>query len=413
MKLFPIYILLLLLASWANQAEAQILKKNPFAKKKTTPTPFKGDFLEVKVPKKLWIPADTALLNIKLTPIETGIANMGLQDTTVQAIGIGGAALAPHLTSPAFNYRGKLSKKKNRVNPTPAPFADTLNIHPLLHEHEVFTGIDLAIHKSLMREDTTNLYEAQEDGMVEVSEELAIDCVWVKLTDYYAVWRSDEINPYNIDINNFKDSVNIVLYDSLSDFKWSPPLASNKVSSEFGHRWGRWHHGIDLDLEIGDPVLASFDGIIRITDHDRGGYGNHIVIRHYNGLETLYGHLHKTLVDVGDYVKAGDLIGYGGNTGRSTGPHLHYEIRYQGYAFDPRLVYDFAANRILTNSITIRPEFFSHLMRHRQSIWYKIKRGDTLGEVARRYGVSTQQLYRLNRLKASSVLRVGQRIRLR
>lgn len=410
-----IFILLLLCVTQLGFSQSRKRKKEP-KKPQTTAKEFKGDFKEIKIPHKMWIPSDSSLLNIKLNNVETGITdNIALQDTIIEtnAIGTGGSPFASHFTSPAFDYRAKLSKRKNTINPNPQPFADTTNINRLYHQEGAFVGIDLTISKSLLREDTTDLYDISEDEMVEVSEELAIDCVWVKLTGYYAIWDSNTINPYKVDIEKFKDSVNLVLFDDSKDFKWSSPLVSNKVTSDFGHRWHRWHHGVDLGLHIGDSVLSSFDGIVRLSKYERWGYGNYIILRHYNGLETLYGHLSKSLVEVGDHVKAGNLIGYGGNTGRSTGPHLHYELRYQGYAFDPRMIYDFENNKILTNMFTLTPEHFGHLTKHRQTIWYKVKRGDSLSRIASRYKVSVHQLCELNKINKNTQLRSGKRLRVR
>jgi hypothetical protein len=412
-----LYLLLtiLLLLGVTQIGFSQTKKRNKNIKKQQTVKSFKGDFKEIKVPHKMWIPSDSSLLNIKLNKIEAGVSDLALQDTLVEtnAIGTGGSPFAAHFTSPSFDYRAKPSKRKNVLNPNPAPFADTININRLYHQEGAFTGIDLTITKSLLREDTTDLYDVSDDEMVEVSEELAIDCVWVKLTGYYAVWNSDNINPYKVDIEKFKDSVNLLLFDVAKDFRWSPPLVSNRVTSNFGARWRRWHHGVDLDLEIGDSILSSFDGIVRIAKYEKYGYGNFVVLRHYNGLETLYGHMSKSLVEIGDHVKAGELIGYGGNTGRSTGPHLHYEIRYQGYALDPRLIYDFENNRILSNTFAITPDLFGHLTKHRQTIWHRVKKGETLSRIASRYRVPTNQLFSLNRLNKSAILKAGQRIRVR
>jgi hypothetical protein len=408
-------LLTILLLCVTQISFAQNKKRNKDTKKQQVTKSFKGDFKEIKVPHKMWIPSDTALMKIKLNKIETGIADMALQDTLVETndVGTGEAPFATGFTSPSFEYKAKPSKRKNEMHPNPTPFADTININRLYHEQGAFTGIDLTITKSIVREDTTDLYDVSEEDMVEVSEELAIDCVWVKLTGYYAVWSSDNINPYGVDINKFKDTVNLMLFDTNKDFKWSAPLAANRVTSEFGYRWRRWHHGVDLDVEIGDSILASFDGIVRVARYDRSGYGNFIVLRHYNGLETLYGHMSRLAIGIGDQVRAGELIGYGGNTGRSTGPHLHYEVRYQGYALNPRLIYDFDNNRIITNLFSITPDLFGHLTNHRQTMWYVVKKGDSLSKIASRHRTSTSKLYSLNKLNKSSVLRTGQRIRVR
>jgi hypothetical protein len=413
MRNFYTILLLLLCISQVSFAQ-KYKKKHKEVKKTPASVVYKGDFMEIKVPQKMWIPSDSSLLKVKITPIESGNTEVALQDTIVKGnVGMGGSPIAAHFTTTAFNYRGKTSKRKNVVSATPLPFADTTTTNRLYHQEGTFMGIDLTMNRTMLREDTTDLYDTTDEEMIEVSEELAIDCVWVKLTGYYAIWDAQTINPYKNDIEQFKDNVPIVLYDSTKDFKWSAPLATTKLTSEFGHRWHRWHHGVDLDLEIGDSVLASFDGIVRVSKYERWGYGNYIVLRHYNGLETLYGHLSKPFVETGDYVKAGELIGYGGNTGRSTGPHLHYEMRYQGYAFDPQVIYDFANNRIISNQFILTPEHFGHLTKHRQTIWHQVKRGETLSRIASRYRVSVNQLCNLNKIKQSTALRTGKKLRVR
>ena len=119
------------------------------------------------------------------------------------------------------------------------------------------------------------------------------------------------------------------------------PTTSRVITSNFGSRWGRQHKGLDIKVYIGDTIRAAFSGKVRIVRYEGGGYGKYIVIRHNNGLETFYGHLSKQLVDENQEVRAGDVIGLGGNTGRSTGSHLHFETRLCGVALNPALMFDF------------------------------------------------------------------------
>lgn len=132
------------------------------------------------------------------------------------------------------------------------------------------------------------------------------------------------------------------------------PLKKTYVTSNYGYRrqFSRQHQGIDLKAMVGDTVYASFDGRVRISQYNRGGYGNYIVIRHFGGLETLYAHLSKMIVKKNDEVKAGDPIGLSGNTGRSTGPHLHFEIRFCGIALNPGKIADFENNLVLAKNYT-------------------------------------------------------------
>jgi len=119
------------------------------------------------------------------------------------------------------------------------------------------------------------------------------------------------------------------------------PTPSRKITSPYGQRWGRLHAGLDIKVYIGDTICAAFDGKVRVVDYDRNGYGNFVVIRHPNGLETLYGHMSKHLVKNNQIVRAGEPIGLGGNTGRSTGSHLHFETRLCGVPINPALMFDF------------------------------------------------------------------------
>lgn len=218
---------------------------------------------------------------------------------------------------------------------------------------------------------------------------------------------------FKIDPTQYKDTISFNLYDSLSNFMWSMPLKNCAINSEFGMRSYRWHYGTDLDLEIGDPVYAAFDGIVRISKYDGSGYGNYLLVRHYNGLETLYGHLSATNVKVGQLVKAGEIIGKGGNTGRSSGPHLHYEVRYEGNAIDPHKIYDFEKNSLSCKTFHLTPSHFDYIRTARQIVYHRIKSGETLSAISKKYRVSVSTICKLNRISTRSVLKVGQRIRIR
>lgn len=245
-----------------------------------------------------------------------------------------------------------------------------------------------------------------------------MDSVWVKIADYFSIWDSRNINPYNIDPTKFEDTVNIELYNQEKNQLWAAPLVATSVTSQFGMRGYRWHYGTDLELDAGDSVKAAFDGIVRIVKFDPHGYGYYVLLRHYNGLETLYGHLSKQLVEVGQLLKAGDLVGWGGSTGRSSGPHLHYEVRYQGNAVNTAQVYDWDKNALFDRVFTLTPEHFAYFSSRkkaqvRRSVYHVVRSGDTLSGVARRYGTSITNLSRMNRISSRTRLRVGQRLRVR
>lgn len=185
------------------------------------------------------------------------------------------------------------------------------------------------------------------------------------------------------------------------------PTDSTRITDAFGYRprRGRMHNGMDVKVQIGDTIRAAFDGKVRVSDYERRGYGHYLVIRHQNGLETVYGHMSKKLVAENQVVHAGEPIGLGGNTGRSTGSHLHFETRLAGRAINPALLFDFPNHRAATDCYVYltktAPEY------------YKVKKGDTLGAIASRNGTSVSRLCSLNNIKSTSILREGQSIRIR
>lgn len=293
--------------------------------------------------------------------------------------------------------------------------SDTALIFNNLDEFESEENpLSFRVPKSLLRQDTTNLFDVKFESIVTIDEQFAFDDAWVTIASYFAVWDSENINPYDDDITDWQDSVSIRLYDPEKKQLWSPPLASLQVTSRFGYRWRRWHHGIDLDLNVGDPIMATFDGIVRISKYDRrGGYGNVVVLRHYNGLETVYAHMSKLGVEVGKPVKAGEEIGKGGSTGRSTGPHLHYEVRYKGHTFDPETIYDFDSARIKTDLFQLKSEHFEHLNKRRQIVYHTVQEDDNLNKISLIYRISVRHLCALNRISTRTILRIGRKLRVR
>ena len=273
--------------------------------------------------------------------------------------------------------------------------------------------VDLAKRLSPVNEDTLSLAWAPTNELVEISEQVLINSIWVTAFEYYASWDSKKINIYDFDPKDFKDTVQIKLYDPFFGSNWKSPLNETKINSEFGFRRYRWHHGTDLQLNTGDPVFSAFDGIVRMKSYDRNGYGYYVLVRHRNGLETLYGHLSKISVEIGQEVKAGDILGLGGSTGRSTGPHLHFEIRYQGLSINPTEIFDFNYGRLKDNVYTITSSSFDHVIQAREAVYHRVRSGQNLGVIARQYGVSINQITRLNGISTRSILRIGQRLRIR
>lgn len=196
------------------------------------------------------------------------------------------------------------------------------------------------------------------------------------------------------------------------------PTPSTKITSPFGPRWRRMHNGLDLKVNIGDTIVAAFDGKVRIVKYERRGYGKYVVIRHDNGLETVYGHLSKQLVEENQLVKAGEVIGLGGNTGRSTGSHLHFETRFLGIAINPIYMFDFPEQDIVADTYTFRrTQGSKRAGSHDTQVadgtirYHKVKSGDTLSRIAKLRGVSVSTLCKLNRIKPTTTLRIGQVLR--
>lgn len=194
-----------------------------------------------------------------------------------------------------------------------------------------------------------------------------------------------------------------------------PTLHGTLLNSPYGIRKHRLHRGVDLHLHIGDSVVAAYPGKVVVSKYNRRGYGNYIMVEHANGTRTLYAHLQKRLVNVGATVEGGQLIGKGGNTGRSSGPHLHFEIRYGEVNIDPATVFDFEKGELLPNAerYALAPAIDSHnaiqaeLSKHR---FHRVRPGDTLGKIAQMYGTTVEKLCKLNKITRTSILRIGQNI---
>ncbi len=241
--------------------------------------------------------------------------------------------------------------------------------------------------------------------------------------EIYQSWDNEFVNSY----------ANAVLPDTytfdLTGF--CMPTPSTQINDVFGYRprRRRAHAGLDIKVTVGDTILSAFDGKIRIVkDQGRRGYGKYIVIRHDNGLETVYGHLSKQLVKEDQLVRAGDVIGLGGNTGRSTGSHLHFETRFLGIAINPALMFDFEKQDVTADSYThsfkkqptekrtkvranAKVPTTQPQVANGEGVYYKVKSGDTLSKIAAKQGVTVNQLCRLNGITTSTVLQIGQVLR--
>ncbi len=261
------------------------------------------------------------------------------------------------------------------------------------------------------------------------------------LSDLYPSWTntferySDVAMPaeYRIDMRNF-----------------CMPCESRVVTSHFGYRsrFRRNHYGTDIKVYVGDTIRAAFSGKVRVVDYEGKGYGKYVIIRHPNGLETLYGHMSKHLVVENQVVRAGDPVGLGGSTGRSTGPHLHFETRFLGHQINPEHLFSFEARDVkgdiyvyrkngrsgfvkggsllaetstdvdaeVAESQAKKVEESRQFQENRKSRSsrgqvYKVRRGDTLSSIARKYHTTVSRLCKLNNIPKNKTLSPGQIIK--
>ena len=227
--------------------------------------------------------------------------------------------------------------------------------------------------------------------------------------EMYPVWRNSVVH-YN---STMPDSFRIDLRNYVM------PTANTKITDVFCYRPNRKrvHQGLDIKVQTGDTIYAAFDGKVRITAFQRRGYGHYIVVRHNNGIETLYAHLSKKLVKENQNVKAGDPIGIGGNTGRSSGSHLHFETILMGKSIDPAAMFDFKNQKATGDSYVYRKPGSKYVENGKvktagpEPKYHKVKSGDTIERIARKYGVPQKQIFDLNGLNSRSVIRPGQSLR--
>jgi len=207
----------------------------------------------------------------------------------------------------------------------------------------------------------------------------------------------------------FPETQNLVLLnDSLGSYVHPH---TGHINSRFGWRDGRMHKGIDINLNKGETVFSAFDGMIRVA-RKQGAYGNVVIIRHYNGLETVYAHLSKIKVKPGQVVLAGQLIGLGGSTGRSSGPHLHFEVRFKGQALNPANFISFEDSKLTCDTLVIKHFKYGVTAFPVNACLYTVQRGDSWYEIAKRYGLSTKQLCSMNGIENRYYLKVGQQLRI-
>ena len=222
---------------------------------------------------------------------------------------------------------------------------------------------------------------------------------------YHGVWNQGATFSYNIPL---PDSLTIDLRG------YCMPTPSARINDVFGFRprRRRVHYGLDIKVELGDTIRAAFDGKVRTRTFNRRGYGNYVIIRHENGLETLYGHLSASLVQENQLVHAGDPIGLGGSTGRSTGNHLHFETRLLGTALNPALMFDFPNGRSTGDKYDFSRKVATKAVQS-SAAYVKVRQGDTLSAIAKRSGSSVKTICKLNKITQRTIIRPGQTLRVR
>lgn len=250
--------------------------------------------------------------------------------------------------------------------------------------------------------------------------------------ELYESWDNEYIHYPKVDFSLKTDTTLVRLAGGNLGSFVMPRIG--RINSEYGWRKRRFHYGIDVDLETGDSVRSAFDGVVRISRYHKG-YGNVVVIRHFNGLETFYGHLSVNRVVENQPVKAGEFIGFGGSTGRSSGPHLHFETRYMGTPFNPRKVIDFEKGKLQSDTLMVSRYTFDNkavakttnvqiaqnngsqsvnqTYTSKGATYHVIKKGETLSHLAAKYNTSVSRICSLNGLTSRSILQIGQKVRVK
>ena len=331
-----------------------------------------------------------------------------------------------------------VKKPKKKVNNDTVDVADDVEVKPTYPDNYLFDENPQDKENEIVDNKNAQKAKQQEEEETEEEERMGI------VTPQYAFSMHDDpgtdseedilmagdsalVHTLKMDISEMAP-VEIKLTDAEhGKFFVFPTPEYARATSHFGPRRRRFHYGLDLAMPTGEPIYAAFDGVVRFSKYNRS-YGHLIVIRHDNGLETYYAHLSKRHVAPGTRVKAGEEIGLCGNTGRSRGSHLHFEIRYNGNAMNPEDVISCETHTLVKPTLRLTKDSFRKVAKRGYSNQspksrvgnysdggktYKIRTGDTLSRIAKRNGTTVSKLCKLNGLRENSVLRPGQTIRLR
>jgi murein DD-endopeptidase MepM/ murein hydrolase activator NlpD len=228
-------------------------------------------------------------------------------------------------------------------------------------------------------------------------------------------WITGQVFAYKNKKSVLKETVKLALIDPLRTFIFPK---YGRILRGFSKR----HKGQDIKLNKGDPVAVAFDGKVRFAGYNRHGFGNLVVVRHYNGLETYYAHLSKISVKPDEMVKAGTTLGLGGSTGRSTTAHLHFEIRYHDKPIDPQKIVDFNSNCLVSEVVNLDNSFFKPERKDKNGKiitdesndsggkYYTIKKGDTLSKIAKKNHTTVKELCDINEIKPTKILKLGRKL---
>jgi murein DD-endopeptidase MepM/ murein hydrolase activator NlpD len=274
------------------------------------------------------------------------------------------------------------------------------------------TGEDLKIEKPeplLVAESTPIHREIKLIDSLTFEQELLNEEILFPADDLYqAIWNTTSVNPYD----------SLVMPDSIlidvTNVVMPVDDQAIRITSPFGLRRRRMHKGIDLKVLVGDTIRAVWNGKVRVQRFEKRGYGNFLILRHPNGLETVYGHLSAFLVKQDQVVRAGDPIALGGNTGRSTGSHLHFETRFFGEAINPADVFDFQ-NKVVHEDVYVfrkkKPSGKYTANGRDKIVYHRVKPGDTLSSIAVKYGLTLRQLCKLNQITTKTKIQAGKTLR--
>ncbi len=293
----------------------------------------------------------------------------------------------------------------------------------LLSNYNYFSQITYPTDTLAMGEDSIIIFANKSWEFLEQSnKKMLFNASVYQYAEKQYKWKDkwDTISPYfyGNDLEAFTDTIALPLIDDLhSKFIIPHP---GIITSTYKQRGKRFHYGTDVDVVTGDSLKSCFDGVVRYSGYSSGGYGNLVVIRHYNGLETYYAHLDKILVTTNEEVNAGDFIGLGGSTGRSTGSHLHFEMRFFGNALNPQKIIDFKNKKLIDNCIDLHRGLFHYKKKYHykpssQQLaskgYHRIKSGDSLYALALKNKTTVKAICSLNGISSTKILKIGEKIR--